>query len=241
AIGNGTATITAQSGGVSASVTVVVTIASEPPPSDSPVASISVLPAAPTITLIGAREQLTATAFDESGEEVLGVTFQWTSSDNEVATVNDLGMVTAVGAGSTTIFASAGGVVGSSELTVIGVAVSGDTLLVSIDVMPGSQVSSIKLSSKGNTPVAILTTNVQDGDPTTFDATQVDVETVVFGGEGVLRFTETDVDGDGDVDLLVRFETDDLDLELGSILAELVGRTLDGTPIKGVDAVVVQP
>ncbi|MDH5805091.1 MAG: Ig-like domain-containing protein, partial [Gemmatimonadota bacterium] len=45
AIGNGTATITAQSGGVSASVTVVVTIASEPPPSDSPVASISVLPA----------------------------------------------------------------------------------------------------------------------------------------------------------------------------------------------------
>ena len=62
-------------------------------------------------------QQLTAKAIPES---ITGVAFTWSSSNKNVATVSSGGLVTATGAGSTTIFVSAGNVFQSASVTVQG-------------------------------------------------------------------------------------------------------------------------
>ena len=103
-------------------------------------------------------------------------------------------------------------------------------LSVSIDIKPGSYPNSINLKSKGNVPVAVLTTDV-------FDATTVDPASVVFAGASPLRWAYEDVDGDGDIDLLFHFDTQELNLDGNSTEASLTGVTFDGVPIHGVDSV----
>lgn len=90
----GTAVITAKAGGVSGNATVTV-IASEVPAS-----GITINP--DTIELTeGGTSQLTATVWPmEASQEV-----EWSSLDKGVATVDDNGLVTAVKAGSTRIYA----------------------------------------------------------------------------------------------------------------------------------------
>lgn len=75
-------------------------------------------------------------------------------------------------------------------------------LEVHIDVKPGADPSVINLNSNGMVPVAVLSDD-------TFDATQVQPETVQFAGAGVavsesgkyMAHAE-DVDEDGDIDML---------------------------------------
>jgi hypothetical protein len=105
---------------------------------------------------------------------------------------------------------------------------------VEIDIKPGSDPNSINPKSKGNIPVAILTT----GD---FDATTVDPLSVEFGPDGATeshgRGHIEDVDGDGDDDLVLHFRTQDTGIQCGDTSASLTGETFGGQAIEGSDSI----
>lgn len=89
----------------------------EPPPGADP-ASVEVSPEELVLTASGETGELTAAVLDEDGEEIPNATVTWTSSDEEVATVDEAGVVEAVGEGSATITAMSGEVEGTAEVTV---------------------------------------------------------------------------------------------------------------------------
>ena len=110
-----------------------------------------------------------------------------------------------------------------------------DVTRLEIDIKPGGDPNSINPSSGSKIPVAILTTD-------TFDATQVDWESVLFGPG---RATEShgrahikDVDDDGDMDLLLHFNTAETGIACGDTEATLTGETFDGQAILGTDSIV---
>ena len=108
------------------------------------------------------------------------------------------------------------------------------TLNVNIDIKPGSFPNSINLKSKGNVPVAILSSP-------TFDATTVDRGTVVFAGAPALSIggSPEDVNGDGLLDLVLHFSTQSLNLKSGDTEACLTGKTLSGQEFEGCDSVKI--
>ena len=83
----------------------------------SAIASVSVTPAADTLTPAGSMT-LKASVRKRDGSEVSGAAIAWRSSDEAVAVVSSAGRVTALAAGSTTITATAAGRKGSSQITV---------------------------------------------------------------------------------------------------------------------------
>ena len=107
-----------------------------------------------------------------------------------------------------------------------------EVLKVAIDIKPGSSVNPIQLKSKGKVPVAIL------GNPA-FDVTTVDRRTVVFAEASPLSIggLPEDVNGDGLLDLLLHFETQDLQLQPGDTQACLSGKTWSGQAFTGCDTV----
>jgi uncharacterized protein YjdB len=86
-------------------------------PSVTMVAAVTV--SAPLKSIdVGNTAQLSATAFDQTGAQLIGVTFQWSSSDKTIATVSSSGVVTGVAAGSARISAMTGTVSGYADVTV---------------------------------------------------------------------------------------------------------------------------
>jgi uncharacterized protein YjdB len=65
-------------------------------------------PEAVTLSSVGEQVIINATAVDNSGAPVLGVTPFWESGDASIARVDQAGLVTAIGAGTTTIYAFKG-------------------------------------------------------------------------------------------------------------------------------------
>ncbi|PYX13345.1 MAG: ATP-dependent DNA ligase, partial [Acidobacteria bacterium] len=111
AVAAGSTNISATLGSISNSTSLTVTAPT--------ISSISVTPVGLTLG-IGINQQYTATATYSDGSSqdlVNGVT--WTSSTTSVATVNNSGLVTTVGAGTTTITATVGSFSDSSTLTVV--------------------------------------------------------------------------------------------------------------------------
>ena len=108
-VGNGTASITATAG--SASGTATVTVAQE-------VSVVAVSPAADTL-VTGDTLRLAAGATDANGHPMEGAEFAWASNDTLVAVVDTSGLVTAVGAGEVEVTATAAGITGRAELTVV--------------------------------------------------------------------------------------------------------------------------
>jgi hypothetical protein len=79
---------------------------------------VSVTPASATLVSVGETLQLTATAHKVNGDTVVGSVFSWSSSDEAVATVDRLGMVTAVADGRATITAATDGASGTAQVIV---------------------------------------------------------------------------------------------------------------------------
>jgi len=80
--------------------------------------TVRVTPSTSSLDALGNTAQFTASALDQNGETMTGVTFSWSSSSPGVATVDQGGLATAVSNGSTNITATAEGVSGAATLTV---------------------------------------------------------------------------------------------------------------------------
>ena len=94
AVAAGTAMITATGNDVT-SMPATITVEESPPV----VASVEIVDAMPVMLEVGGMHQLMAVARTSDGTMVGGVTLTWSSDDNEVATVDSTGLVSAVGAG----------------------------------------------------------------------------------------------------------------------------------------------
>ena len=106
-------------------------------------------------------------------------------------------------------------------------------ITITLDIKPGVFPNTIICGSKGLVPVAILTTP-------DFEASTVDPVTVTFDGTTVATKSRMiDVDHDGDKDLLLYFNTQDLNLNKDSTRATLTGTTDDGIDIVGTDSVTI--
>jgi peptidoglycan/xylan/chitin deacetylase (PgdA/CDA1 family)/uncharacterized protein YjdB len=84
-------------------------------------ASLTILPPPPVLTTVavtpaalsiftGGTQQLTAVGYDQSGNQMSGLTFAWTSANKSVATVDNTGLATGLSAGASQISAFAQGV-----------------------------------------------------------------------------------------------------------------------------------
>jgi len=105
----GGATISASANGKSASTEVTVT--------PEAAATVTVTPSTLVLRKTNTR-QLTAVARNAQNVEVKGRTFRWTTSNPAVATVDQTGLVTAVGVGTANIAAETNQVLGGSVVTV---------------------------------------------------------------------------------------------------------------------------
>ena len=92
--------------------------ATRPPPGTPRVASVTVTPAAASLTAPDATVQLNARVLDDNGRAMSGVVVIWTSVRPEVATVGGSGLVAAAGNGTTTVAATVGAVAGTATVTV---------------------------------------------------------------------------------------------------------------------------
>jgi formylglycine-generating enzyme required for sulfatase activity len=118
-------------------------------------------------------------------------------------------------------------------------------IAVDIDIRPWSDENSIDPMSRRLIPVALLGSD-------TFDVADVDVATLAFGpdpAEPALDLTHPvvywlshwDVNRDGEKDLLSFYRTEQTGIAFGDTEACLTGKTLDGAPFEGCDAVSTTP
>lgn len=113
---------------------------------------------------------------------------------------------------------------------------------VGIDIKPGSFPNSINLHSAGVVPVAIFSS-------ATFDATQVNPETVSLAGAKVKLIGKgdkyschaEDINGDGLPDLVCHVVTAQFIIEPGTSVAVLEAETFNGQKIMGRDSIKIVP
>ena len=105
AVANGSANVTATADGKSGSAAIAVQL----------VASVAVTPSN-SLLHIGASTQLVATAFDGSGNVLTGLAVGWSSDDEDVATVDANGLVTAVAFGTALVTAEVDGTNGVASV-----------------------------------------------------------------------------------------------------------------------------
>lgn len=121
---NGSSTISATSGSISASTALTVSVAA--------LVSITVNPPGPSIAL-GTTQQFAATGiFTDGSTQDLTASSTWSSSNTTVATVSSSALGVAIATGTATITAALGGVSGSTPVTVT------PATVVSITVSPAN-------------------------------------------------------------------------------------------------------
>ena len=197
AIAGGTAMITASADGVtSMSATIIV---EELPPE---VASVSVdIPTA--MLVIGETFQLTAVAWTSEGMMIVGVMFEWSSDDVDVATVDATGLVTAVSAGTANITATVDGV--SSEPVMVMVS-EPPPVVSTVTVGPvGAEMATVEIGMSIQLSAAALTSDdvmIPDAmftwsssDEFVATVTQTGLSTGVGAGEATISATADSVTG----------------------------------------------
>jgi uncharacterized protein YjdB len=188
AVTNGATEVTGTVDGASGAASVMVV---------QEAAEVVVTPGTVTLTALGATVQLSAEARDANGHRVADAHFTWTSSDAVIATVSELGLVTAVGNGGVTVHASAGAATGPAAVKV-------EQQVAQVDVAPGT----VTLAALGETRRLEATARDAGGSPisgTTFtwrssDPTKVSVDadglvTAVANGNGEIFATSGGVSG----------------------------------------------
>lgn len=115
-------------------------------------------------------------------------------------------------------------------------------LPVFIDIKPDGEPNAVNCDNPNSLiTIAILST-------TEFDATMVNHETVTFQGAAEHHFSKAtglmmrhveDVDLDGDLDLVFHFLLSETDLDCLSTEGRLIGELFNGTPIEGVDELMM--
>ncbi len=88
------------------------------PANNSSVETVQISPDTLKFSSLAQTSQLSATALDTLGNEVTGVSFAWASSDGTIASVDQTGQVTSIGAGEATITATVGQVSGTATVIV---------------------------------------------------------------------------------------------------------------------------
>ena len=147
-VGSGMTEVRATSGGVTDDA--VFTVAG----TTGAIASITVTPASATLS-VGQTSQETAVAKDAQGSVIDGTSFTWTTSNPAAAIVSSAGTVSAVGAGTATIRAAAGGVTGSMSVSVTSTVATVASVAVTlsntnIQVGGTAQASAVAKDASGN-------------------------------------------------------------------------------------------
>ena len=130
AVNNGTATITATSGDLSASSDVTVM--------QTPV-GIVIDPEESILAAAGDTVQLMATVLDHNGHAIDGADVTWESGDESIATVDGQGLVTAVAGGTVEITARSGEESSTSSITVKDVVLDREVLSILYQATNGDE------------------------------------------------------------------------------------------------------
>lgn len=182
AYANGTATITATATSLqaTASGSATITVAQT---------AASVALTVPQDTLkAGETMQLSASAADEGGTPISDPSYTWASSDESVASVDSDGLVTAVGAGETTLSATADGARGEGDVTVLFVSVN----VASDTTLSGKVVADTFRVAAGVTVTADADFELVASGPVTVDGTiQGDCVAMTIGGQSSVTLTGT--------------------------------------------------
>ena len=122
-VADGVAVITVSASGKSAAVTVIV---------ERIAVSVAVTPVSATLTAIAATERLTAQVLDRNDSVIATKSIAWSSSDEQVVTVDTTGLIAAVANGAAFVYAEADAVRDSASVTV---AQAVDTVVVTPDTL----------------------------------------------------------------------------------------------------------
>jgi trimeric autotransporter adhesin len=153
AVAQGSTTVSASAGGVSANISVAV--------SDVAVASVSVEPASATLAP-SQTVQLQAIVRDAAGNVLTGRTVTWSSNNAAVATVNGSGLVTGAAGGQATITAATGGRTGSAQVTVDAPAIQVSTNVVAVATTAGTNPAprTVGIGNSGTGTLSGLSTSI---------------------------------------------------------------------------------
>jgi uncharacterized protein YjdB len=181
-VGAGIALIVAESEGQSGTAEITVT--------EAAVSSVEITPSALNIE-VGQTAQLTATPRDASGNALSGRTVFWSSSNTAVATVDQTGLVTGMGAGMAVIVAESEGASGAILVEVI------DAPVASVEVTPASANVDVTHTTQLSATLRDAQGNILSGRTVTWSSSNPSVATVNASGwvtgkaEGPVTITAT--------------------------------------------------
>jgi uncharacterized protein YjdB len=204
------------------------------PPAQVP-ADVELTPDEVQLTHIGGSVALHATVLDAGGEQIVGANLNWSSSDEEVVTVNALGTVVAAGVGSATITATSGDAAGSAAITVEQVAHAVEISpapVVLLAIGASRELSGVVLD-EGDHPIGGLTVvSWASSDESVVTVDQDGVAEAVGVGEAVITAIHDDeVEGEVEVSVVLAaaIEVDPAEVTLTpGDTEELAAVVLDG-------------
>ncbi len=220
AVARGNATITAALDGKSDSAAISVVL---------PAARVEVDPSTATLTSVGATKQLTAKVYDTNDDVITDAPVAWTSGDPSVATVNRIGMVTAIGSGAATITATSEG---KSDSATISVELTGARIEIELSK---DKLTSVGATEQLSAKVYDSNENVIADAPVAWSSSDPSVATVDANGlvtavsRGNTTITATSGIQSANVVITVDLPADQIDIDPDSETLTSVGATVQLT------------